>query len=93
MNGGPIGENCKSAPSPDGGVIRAYDKLVQDASFIVRSGDLFDALNAKGGFPCPENHQELYRKNFGQHARGASIEIAIGYQGVAARFCTPRQSH
>jgi dihydroxy-acid dehydratase len=48
VNGKPIGENCKGAPSPDGVVIWSYDKpLVQDAGFIVLSGNLFDSAIMK----------------------------------------------
>jgi dihydroxy-acid dehydratase len=48
VNGKTIGENCKSAPAPDGDVIWSYDKpLVQDAGFIVLSGNLFDSAIMK----------------------------------------------
>ena len=48
VNGKPIGENCKSAPAPDGDVIWSYDKpLVQEAGFIVLSGNLFDSAIMK----------------------------------------------
>jgi dihydroxy-acid dehydratase len=48
VNGMTIGENCKNAPAPDGDVIWSYDKpLVQDAGFIVLSGNLFDSAIMK----------------------------------------------
>ena len=48
VNGKSIGENCKSAPAPNGDVIWSYDKpLVQDAGFIVLSGNLFDSAIMK----------------------------------------------
>jgi dihydroxy-acid dehydratase len=48
VNGKPIGENCKDAPSPDEVVIWSYDKpLVPDAGFIMLSGNLFDSAIMK----------------------------------------------
>jgi dihydroxy-acid dehydratase len=70
-----------------------------EANILITADELQkrrDALKAKGGFPYPENHtpwQELYRKNVGQHASGACLEIATRYQDIATRFGTPRHSH
>jgi dihydroxy-acid dehydratase len=48
VNGRTIGENCRSAPLPDGDVIRRFDApLVADAGFIVLSGNLFDSAIMK----------------------------------------------
>lgn len=48
VNGKPIGENCRNAAVPDNDVIWSYDKpLVQDAGFIVLSGNLFDSAIMK----------------------------------------------
>ena len=48
VNGKAIGENCKNAPMPDKDVIWSYDKpLVNDAGFIVLSGNLFDSAIMK----------------------------------------------
>ena len=48
VNGKTMGENCKSAPTPDSDVIRTYDKpLVKDAGFIVLRGNLFDSAIMK----------------------------------------------
>src|SRR5271163_3307148 len=47
-NGHTMGENCRSAPKPDGDVIRGYDKpLVKDAGFLVLRGNLFDSAIMK----------------------------------------------
>ena len=70
-----------------------------EANILITADELQkrrDALKAKGGFPYPENHtpwQELYRKNVGQHASGACLEMATRYQDIATRFGTPRHSH
>jgi dihydroxy-acid dehydratase len=48
VNGKTIGDNCRSAPAPDGDVIRRFDApLVADAGFIVLSGNLFDSAIMK----------------------------------------------
>ena len=48
VNGKTIGENCRTAPAPDGDVIRRFDApLVADAGFIVLSGNLFDSAIMK----------------------------------------------
>jgi dihydroxy-acid dehydratase len=48
VNGHTMGDNCRSAPKPDGDVIRSYDKpLVKDAGFIVLRGNLFDSAIMK----------------------------------------------
>jgi dihydroxy-acid dehydratase len=48
VNGRSMGDNCASAPAPDGDVIRAYDKpLVADAGFLVLRGNLFDSAIMK----------------------------------------------
>src|SRR5438046_738575 len=44
VNGKTMGENCRSAPQPDGDVIWSYDKpMVKDAGFLVLRGNLFYA--------------------------------------------------
>jgi dihydroxy-acid dehydratase len=48
VNGRTIGENCGHASIDDEAVIRPYDRpLVEDAGFIVLSGNLFDAAIMK----------------------------------------------
>jgi dihydroxy-acid dehydratase len=48
VNGRTIGDNCRTAPLPDGDVIRSFDApLVVDAGFIVLSGNLFDSAIMK----------------------------------------------
>src|SRR5471030_2616123 len=48
VNGKTMGDNCRSAPVPDGDVIWSYDKpLVKDAGFLVLRGNLFDSAIMK----------------------------------------------
>jgi dihydroxy-acid dehydratase len=48
VNGKTIGDNCRTAAPPDNDVIRSYDKpLMEDAGFIVLSGNLFDSAIMK----------------------------------------------
>jgi dihydroxy-acid dehydratase len=48
VNGKTIGENCKNAAPVDHDVIWSYDRpMVQDAGFIVLSGNLFDSAIMK----------------------------------------------
>jgi dihydroxy-acid dehydratase len=48
VNGKTIGENCRTAAPPDNDVIRRYDNpLMEDAGFIVLSGNLFDSAIMK----------------------------------------------
>jgi len=48
VNGRTIGDNCRDAPAPDGDVIRTFDApLVEDAGFLVLSGNLFDSAIMK----------------------------------------------
>jgi len=48
VNGRTMGDNCASAPAPDGEVIKSYDgPLVQDAGFLVLRGNLFDSAIMK----------------------------------------------
>src|SRR5258708_9950170 len=48
VNGHTIGENCRTAPKPDGDVIWSYERpLVKDAGFLVLRGNLFDSAIMK----------------------------------------------
>ncbi len=48
VNGRTMGQNCRSAPPPDGDVIYTYDQpLVADAGFLVLSGNLFESAIMK----------------------------------------------
>jgi dihydroxy-acid dehydratase len=48
VNGRTIGDNCQTAPRPDGDVIRSFDApLMKDAGFLVLSGNLFDSAIMK----------------------------------------------
>jgi dihydroxy-acid dehydratase len=48
VNGRTIGDNCRSAPHPDGDVIRAWENpLTEKAGFIVLKGNLFNSAIMK----------------------------------------------
>jgi dihydroxy-acid dehydratase len=48
VNGKTIGDNCRTATAPDDDVIRRYEHpLMEDAGFIVLSGNLFDSAIMK----------------------------------------------
>ena len=48
VTGRGIGENCRDAPRPDGEVIRTYEApLVENAGFLVLSGNLFESAIMK----------------------------------------------
>ena len=55
VNGRTIGENCRDAVIEDDKVIRPFDQpLVEDAGFLVLSGNLFDAAIMKTCVISPE---------------------------------------
>jgi dihydroxy-acid dehydratase len=55
VNGKTIGENCRTAVATDRDVIRAFDDaLVEDAGFLVLSGNLFDCAIMKTSVISPE---------------------------------------
>jgi dihydroxy-acid dehydratase len=55
VNGRTIGENCRDATIEDEKVIRPFERpLMQDAGFIVLSGNLFDAAIMKTSVIDPE---------------------------------------
>ena len=55
VNGRTIGENCRDAVIEDDKVIRRFDQpLVEDAGFLVLSGNLFDAAIMKTCVISPE---------------------------------------
>ena len=55
VNGRTVGENCRTARIEDEEVIRPFDRpLVEDAGFIVLSGNLFDAAVMKTSVISPE---------------------------------------
>lgn len=58
VNGRTIGENCRDTPTQDTAVIRTFDDaLVDDAGFIVLSGNLFDSAILKTSVISPEFRQ------------------------------------
>jgi dihydroxy-acid dehydratase len=55
VNGRTLGENCRDAASTDPEVIRPFDRaLVEDAGFLVLTGNLFDGAILKTSVISPE---------------------------------------
>jgi dihydroxy-acid dehydratase len=84
VTGGPIGDNCRSAPVPDGDVIRRFDApLVRDAGFIVLSGNLFDSAIMKTSVISTE-FRERYLCN---------PDDPMAFEGPAVVFDGPEDYH
>ena len=84
VTGRTIGDNCRSAPLPDGDVIRRYDApLVRDAGFIVLSGNLFDSAIMKTSVISAE-FRERYLSSPGD---------PMAFEGRAVVFDGPEDYH
>jgi dihydroxy-acid dehydratase len=84
VTGRTIGDNNRSAPLPDGDVIRRYDApLVRDAGFIVLSGNLFDSAIMKTSVISAE-FRERYLSNPGD---------PMAFEGRAVVFDGPEDYH
>eukprot|EP01037_Dinobryon_pediforme_P006446 gene6446-6513_t len=71
---------------------RRVDALVDEAELARRRA----VLEAAGGYACPASQtpwQELHRRETGQFAGGAVLEMAVKYQRVAQVHPVPRDSH
>ncbi len=84
VTGRTIGDNCRSAPLPDGDVIRRFDApLVRDAGFIVLSGNLFDSAIMKTSVISAE-FRERYLCN---------PDDPMAFEGRAVVFDGPEDYH
>jgi dihydroxy-acid dehydratase len=84
VTGRTIGDNCRDAPSPDGDVIRSFDApLIQDAGFLVLSGNLFDSALMKTSVISPE-FRERYLAN---------PDDPMAFEGRAVVFEGPEDYH
>jgi dihydroxy-acid dehydratase len=84
VTGRTIGDNNRSAPLPDGDVIRRYDApLVRDAGFIVFSGNLFDSAIMKTSVISAE-FRERYL---------LSPDDPMAFEGRAVVFDGPEDYH
>jgi dihydroxy-acid dehydratase len=84
VTGRTIGDNNRSAPLPDGDVIRRYDApLVRDAGFIVFSGNLFDSAIMKTSVISAE-FRERYL---------SSPDDPMAFEGRAVVFDGPEDYH
>jgi dihydroxy-acid dehydratase len=84
VTGRTIGDNNRSAPVPDGDVIRRYDApLVRDAGFLVLSGNLFDSAIMKTSVISAE-FRERYLSN---------PSDPMAFEGRAVVFDGPEDYH
>jgi dihydroxy-acid dehydratase len=84
VTGRTLGDNCRSAPLPDGDVIRRFDTpLVRDAGFIVLSGNLFDSAIMKTSVISAE-FRERYLCN---------PDDPMAFEGRAVVFDGPEEYH
>jgi dihydroxy-acid dehydratase len=84
VTGRTLGDNCRSAPLPDGDVIRRFDTpLVRDAGFIVLSGNLFDSAIMKTSVISAE-FRERYL---------SSPDDPMAFEGRAVVFDGPEEYH
>jgi dihydroxy-acid dehydratase len=84
VTGQTIGDNNRSAPVPDGDVIRRYDApLVRDAGFLVLSGNLFESAIMKTSVISAE-FRERYLSNPAD---------PMAFEGRAVVFDGPEDYH
>jgi dihydroxy-acid dehydratase len=84
VTGRTLGDNCRTAPLPDGDVIRRFDTpLVRDAGFIVLSGNLFDSAIMKTSVISAE-FRERYLCN---------PDDPMAFEGRAVVFDGPEEYH
>ncbi|MET0180042.1 MAG: dihydroxy-acid dehydratase, partial [Novosphingobium sp.] len=83
-NGRTIGDNCRDARTADENVIRPFDRpLVENAGFIVLSGNLFDAAIMKTSVISPE-FRDRYLSN---------PDDPEAFEGPAVVFDGPEDYH
>jgi dihydroxy-acid dehydratase len=84
VNGQTIGDNCRDATIEDDKVIKAFDQpLVEEAGFLVLTGNLFDAAIMKTSVISPE-FRERYLSN---------PEDPEAFEGPAVVFDGPEDYH
>jgi dihydroxy-acid dehydratase len=84
VNGKTIGENCRDARIEDADVIRTFDQpLLQDAGFVVFTGNLFDSAIMKKSVISPE-FRERYLSEPGD---------LNAFEGKAVVFDGPEEYH
>jgi dihydroxy-acid dehydratase len=105
-SGSPSILNASPEAAANGGlaILRTGDRVRIDlnkgeANILISDEDVkkrHAELNAKGGFPRPNNQtpwQELYRDTVGQHATGACLELATRYRNIAGTIGVARDNH
>ncbi|MEG3176537.1 IlvD/Edd family dehydratase [Sphingomonas sp. RB3P16] len=84
VNGKTIGDNCRAATIEDGKVIRSFDNpLIEEAGFVVLSGNLFDAAIMKTSVISAE-FRDRYLSN---------PEDPEAFEGPAVVFDGPEDYH
>jgi len=84
VTGRTLGENCRTAPRPDGDVIRSYDApLMANAGFVVLSGNLFDSAIMKTSVISAE-----FRQRYLSNPRDPNA-----FEGRAVVFEGPEDYH
>lgn len=84
VNGRTIGANCRDSAATDAQVIRTFDDaLVDDAGFLVLSGNLFDSAIMKTSVISPE-----FRKRYLSHPEHPNV-----FEGRAVVFDGPEDYH
>jgi len=84
VNGRTIGDNCRDATIEDDKVIKTFDQpLVEEAGFLVLTGNLFDAAIMKTSVISPE-FRERYLSN---------PQDAEAFEGPAVVFDGPEDYH
>ncbi|WP_066583800.1 IlvD/Edd family dehydratase [Sphingomonas pruni] len=90
-NGRTIGDNCRDAAIEDEKVIRRFDDpLMQDAGFVVLSGNLFDSAIMKTSVISPE-FRDRYLSNPDDHdAFEGPVVVFDGPEDYHARIDDPK---
>ncbi len=84
VNGRTLGENCRDTPASDRDVVRTFDDaLLQDAGFLVLTGNLFDRAIMKTSVISPE-----FRERF-----LSDPEHPGAFEGRAMVFDGPEDYH
>ena len=89
-NGRSIGDNCRSVTIADEKVIRPFGQpLVQDAGFIVLSGNLFDAAIMKTSVISPEFRERYLSNPNDPEAFEGPVAVFDGPEDYHARIDDP----
>ena len=89
-NGRTMGDNCRDAAIEDEKVIRPFDDpLMQDAGFVVLSGNLFDSAIMKTSVISPEFHERYLSNPDDPDAFEGPVVVFDGPEDYHARIDDP----